>query len=318
MTATFEHARPSACPACNAAPAAEHLAELPKDATLMLSLPGIHCAGCISGVEKALAAVPGVHSARVNLTLRRAAVEAGPEVTAEDLTAVLDRAGYEAHELDAGVLATTEADRQGKDLLMRLAVAFFAMMNVMLLSVAVWSGAEGVTRDMMHWISAAIAIPAVVFSGRPFYVSAWGALRGGRLNMDVPITLAIALAVGTSLYETMMSGHHAYFDAAHHAVFLSSGRALSRPPHAGLARSAAQELAALEVPRALRVTAAGDETVAAAELAVGDHRPCEARRSHSRRRHRDGGAVGTRPLADDGREPAGLMPGRGWRSAPVK
>jgi Cu2+-exporting ATPase len=214
MTATFEHARPSACPACNAAPAAEHLAELPKDATLMLSLPGIHCAGCISGVEKALVAVPGVRSARVNLTLRRAAVEAGPEVTAEDLTAVLDRAGYEAHELDAGVLATTEADRQGKDLLMRLAVAFFAMMNVMLLSVAVWSGAEGVTRDMMHWISAAIAIPAVVFSGRPFYVSAWSALRGGRLNMDVPITLAIALAVGTSLYETMMSGHHAYFDAA--------------------------------------------------------------------------------------------------------
>jgi Cu2+-exporting ATPase len=157
MTATFEHARPSACPACNAAPAAEHLAELPKDATLMLSLPGIHCAGCISGVEKVLNAVPGVRSARVNLTLRRAAVEAGPEVTADDLTAVLDRAGYEAHELDAGVLATTEADRQGKDLLMRLAVAFFAMMNVMLLSVAVWSGAEGFTRDMMHWISAAIA-----------------------------------------------------------------------------------------------------------------------------------------------------------------
>jgi Cu2+-exporting ATPase len=270
MTATFEHARPSACPACNAAPAAEHLAELPKDATLMLSLPGIHCAGCISGVEKALNAVPGVRSARVNLTLRRAAVEAGPEVTAEDLTAVLDRAGYEAHELDAGVLATTEADRQGKDLLMRLAVAFFAMMNVMLLSVAVWSGAEGFTRDMMHWISAAIAIPAVVFSGRPFYVSAWGALRGGRLNMDVPITLAIVLAVGTSLYETMMSGHHAYFDAAIMlCFFLLGGRYLDHRTRAS-ARSAAQELAALEVPRALRVTAAGEETVAAAELAVGD------------------------------------------------
>src|SRR6056297_1645561 len=196
MTATFEHAKPGACAACNVAPAAEHLAELPKDATLMLSLPGIHCAGCISGVEKALKAFPGVRSARVNLTLRRAAVEAAPDVTAQDLTQLLERAGYEAHELDPGVLATTEADRQGRDLLMRLAVAFFAMMNVMLLSVAVWAGAEGVTRDMMHWISAAIAIPAVVFSGRPFYVSAWGALRGGRLNMDVPITLAIVLAVG--------------------------------------------------------------------------------------------------------------------------
>ncbi len=270
MTATFEHVRPSACPACNAAPAAEHMAELPKDARLMLSLPGIHCAGCISGVEKVLAAVPGVKEARVNLTLRRASVQAGPEVSAEALCTALERAGYEAHELDPGVLATTTADRQGRDLLMRLAVAFFAMMNVMLLSVAVWSGAEGVTRDMMHWISAAIAIPAVIFSGRPFYVSAWSALRAQRLNMDVPITLAIVLAVGTSLYETIHSGHHAYFDAAIAlCTFLLAGRYLDHRTRAS-ARSAAQELAALEVPRALRLSAAGEETVSVAELRVGD------------------------------------------------
>lgn len=274
MTTTFEHverARPGGCPACNVAPAAEHLAELPKDAQLMLSLPGIHCAGCISGVEKALGAIKGVKSARVNLTLRRAAIQAEPGVTAEDLTRVLEAAGYEAHELDPGVLATTAADKAGRDLLMRLAVSFFAMMNVMLLSVAVWSGAEGVTRDMMHWISAAIAIPAVLFAGQPFYVSAMGALRGGRLNMDVPITLAIALAVATSLYETMQSGEHAYFDAAVMlCFFLLSGRYLDYRTRAS-ARSAAQELAALEVPRALRLLVDGrEETVAAAELSVGD------------------------------------------------
>lgn len=270
MTATFEHIRPSACPACNVAPAAEHLAELPKEAALMLSLPGIHCAGCISGVERALLAVPGVTEARVNLTLRRAAVQAGPAVSAEMLCTALARAGYEAHELDPGVLATTTADRQGRDLLMRLAVAFFAMMNVMLLSVAVWSGADGVTRDMMHWISAAIAIPAVIFSGRPFYASAWGALRAWRLNMDVPITLAIVLAVGTSLYETMHSGHHAYFDAAIAlCTFLLAGRYLDHRTRAS-ARSAAQELAALEVPRALRITDGAEETVAVADLRVGD------------------------------------------------
>ena len=270
MTATFEHLRPSACPACNAAPAAEHLAELPRDATLMLSLPGIHCAGCISGVERALAAVPGVREARVNLTLRRAAVQAAPGVTAEALAEVLERAGYEAHELDPGVLAVTEADRQGRDLLMRLAVAFFAMMNVMLLSVAVWSGAEGVTRDMMHWISAAIAIPAVIFAGRPFYVSAWSALRAWRINMDVPITTAILLALGTSLIETALSGHHAYFDAAVMlCFFLLAGRYLDYRTRAA-ARSAAQELAALEVPRAILLTPEGERTVPAAELARGD------------------------------------------------
>jgi Cu2+-exporting ATPase len=153
---------------------------------------------------------------------------------------------------------------------MRLAVAFFAMMNVMLLSVAVWSGAEGVhpRHDALdqrgHRASGGRVLGAALLR------LGLGALRGGRLNMDVPITLAIALAVGTSLYETMMSGHHAYFDAAIMlCFFLLGGRYLDHRTRAS-ARSAAQELAALEVPRALRVTAAGEETVAAAELAVGD------------------------------------------------
>lgn len=272
MTAFADPQRPSACPACDAAPLAEEIAArvAPKNARLMLALPGIHCAGCISGVERILTGLPGVRDARVNLTLRRAAVEAGPEVEAEALCAALNEAGYEAHELDPGVLASTEIDARGRALLMRLAVAVFAMMNVMLLSVAVWSGADGVTRDMMHWISAAIAIPAVIFCGQPFYTSAFAALRGGRLNMDVPITLAIALAVGTSLYETMLSGEHAYFDAAIAlCTFLLAGRYLDHRTRA-TARSAAQELAALEVPRALRLTGQGTETVAAADLRPGD------------------------------------------------
>lgn len=236
----------------------------------MLAVPGIHCAGCISGVERVLHAIPGVRDARVNLTLRRVAVEADLEIEADALCAVLTDAGYEAHELDPGVLAATEIDARGRALLMRLAVAVFAMMNVMLLSVAVWAGADGVTRDMMHWISAAIAIPAVIFCGQPFYASAYSALKAGRLNMDVPITLAIVLAVGTSLYETTQSGEHAYFDAAIAlCTFLLAGRYLDHRTRAN-ARSAAQELAALEVPRALLMTGQTTQTVGIADLRPGD------------------------------------------------
>ncbi|MFP4303666.1 MAG: heavy metal translocating P-type ATPase [Rhodosalinus sp.] len=263
----------SACPACSAAPAAAEIAErrAARDGTrIALSLPKIHCAGCIAGVERALTAEPGVRSARVNLTLKRATVEADDGVTAADLIPALARAGYEAHELDAGALAATETDRAGRDLLMRMAVAGFAMMNVMLLSIAVWSGAEGPTRDLFHWVSAAIALPAIAFSAQPFFLNAWGALRAGRLNMDVPISLAIALAVVTSLWETALSGEHAYFDAAVALTFfLLAGRWLDHRTRA-VARSAAEELAALEVPRATRLRDGAEETVSVAELAVGD------------------------------------------------
>lgn len=263
----------SACPACDALPAAEKLAakeQAPSKAQIALSVPTVHCGACISAVETALQRHQGVRSARVNLTLKRALVEADASVTASELADVLTATGYEAHELDLGMLSATDADKAGRDLLMRLGLAGFAAMNVMLLSVSVWSGADDATRDLFHWISAAIALPAIAFTGKPFYVSAWSALKAKRLNMDVPIVLAILLALITSLWETMLSGHHAYFDAALTLVFfLLAGRYLDHRTRA-IARSAAEELSALEVPRAIRVQNGKEETIAIAEVAVGD------------------------------------------------
>lgn len=262
----------SACPACVAAPGAQALAEqaLHKDAHIALSLPTIHCSACISTVEKALAGAPGVKSARVNLTLKRATIDADYGVEADQLVKVLENAGFEAHELDAGQLSATQNDRVGRDLLMRMAVSGFAMMNVMLLSVAVWSGATDATRDLFHWISAAIALPTLAFSGLPFYKSAWSALRVGRSNMDVPIVTALVLAVVASLWETALSGHHAYFDAAVALVFfLLTGRYLDHRTRA-IARSAAQELSALEVPRATALRDGAEVQLPVAQLRIGD------------------------------------------------
>ncbi|KAJ54878.1 ATPase [Actibacterium mucosum KCTC 23349] len=260
----------SACPACDAAPLARETASRAIGDKLILSLPTIHCAACISAVERGLAGLPGLKDARVNLTLKRVTLTTAPGFPATDAITRLADIGYEAHELDPGQLTQTAAARTGRDLLMRLGVAGFAMMNVMLLSVAVWSGAEAATRDMFHWISAAIALPTIAFSAQPFFRNAWRALSVRRLNMDVPISLAILLAGAMSLWEVAHSGHHAYFDAALSLTFfLLAGRYLDHRSRA-VARSAAQELAALDVPRALRVRHGKAEEVAVDTLTPGD------------------------------------------------
>ncbi|MGL4279519.1 MAG: heavy metal translocating P-type ATPase, partial [Albidovulum sp.] len=262
----------SACPACVAAPAAETIAakRAAREAGIVLSLPTAHCAACISDVERALSTVPGVRSARVNLTLKRVSVAALPSVGADQMIARLAAIGYPAHELDPGLLSTTATDRQGRDLLMRLGVAGFAMMNIMLLSFAVWSGAEAATRDLFHWISAAIALPTLAFSGQPFFKSAFASIKARRLGMDVPISLALILASAISLFETFKGGEHAYFDAAVSlCFFLLAGRYLDYRSRAA-ARSAAEELAALEVPRATCLRPEGEVIVPIADLAPGD------------------------------------------------
>ncbi|MCY4153644.1 MAG: heavy metal translocating P-type ATPase [Aestuariivita sp.] len=237
---------------------------------LVIALPGIHCQNCIAAVEKALEQHSKVVSARVNLTLKRVFIEAVPSVSATELMSVLNTAGFEAHELGPTISEVSQEDKAGRDLLMRVAVAAFATMNVMMLSISVWSGAENATRDLFHWISAAITLPAIVYSAQPFFRNAWSSVKARRMNMDVPIVFAILLALMTSLWETMLSGHHAYFDAAMALTFfLLVGRYLDHRTRIA-ARSAAKELSAMEVTRAWRLEDGKPVAVAAESLVVGD------------------------------------------------
>jgi Cu2+-exporting ATPase len=209
-----------------------------------LSVPDIHCGGCILRIEKAIGALAGVEHARVNLSTRRVTIRWRAEIPPPFIATLRD-IGYDAHLHDA------EADRKDgtlSALLRALAVAGFAAGNIMLLSVSIWSGAEPATRDAFHWLSALIALPALVYSGRVFFRSAWRSLRHGRTNMDVPISLGVLLAFAMSLYETLHHGPHAYFDASVTLLFfLLIGRTLdhmmrekARAAVKGLARLAAR------------------------------------------------------------------------------
>ena len=188
--------------------------------------------------------------------------------------------GYEAH------LFALEQDAKDPELarlVKALAVAGFCAMNIMLLSVSVWSGADASTRQAFHLISALLALPALLYSGRIFYASAWSALRHGRTNMDVPISIGVSLAFALSLYDTLHNAPHAYFDAATSLLFfLLIGRTLdhvmrerARSAVAGLARLAPRGATILRDGRPLYVPVSEIEPGATVLVAAGERVPVD-------------------------------------------
>ena len=244
-------------------------------ATMDVVVDGIHCGGCIGRIERSLKMVPGLEDARLNFTNRRLTLTWNdPAFDPGEAIRLLEGMGYHANPFRLQSVEQQDA-AQFKFLLRCLAVSGFAAMNIMLLSVSVWSGnvtdITPETRDLFHWLSAAIALPAAAYAGQPFFRSAWSALKARHTNMDVPISLGILLALGLSLYETAHSTEHAYFDSAIMLIFfLLCGRVLDQMMRRRT-RAVAGNLAALKSDTAFRLMDNGELVqVPSAALRVGD------------------------------------------------
>nr|WP_310204611.1 heavy metal translocating P-type ATPase [Ancylobacter sp. 3268] len=238
------------------------------------AIEGIDCAACIDEIEDAVEGLPGIAEARLNYTSHRLAVAWRAAADPAAVFAALTGIGYKAYPFGADTAEQIERNI-ARHLLRCLAVAGFAAMNIMLLSVSVWSGnvsdIDPETRDLFHWLSALIALPACAYAGQPFFHSALRALRNRALNMDVPITLGVMLALGVSVYETLHHAEHAYFDSAVMLLFfLLTGRYLDHAMRRKT-RIEASNLAALKAETANRLDAAGGITlVPAAAVKPGD------------------------------------------------
>ncbi len=229
---------------------ARHIETLPDGTrTLTLALDGLQCGACVWLIEQVLAREPGLLQGRVNMTTRRLRLAwRGALTDADHFVAAVERLGYRLVPFDPAAVAAAD-DRTGRMLLRALAVAGFASANVMTNSIAVWAGFDqgmgSATRSLLYWVSALIAMPAIAYAGRPFFRSAFAALRAGRTNMDVPVSLGVLMVTAMSLWETLQGGRHAYFDSVVTLLFfLLIGRVLDHRAR-GEARATAQQLLAL-------------------------------------------------------------------------
>ncbi|MBY5333687.1 cadmium-translocating P-type ATPase [Rhizobium leguminosarum] len=237
---------------------------------ITLSVPDMRCGACMALLESTLGRHPEVHMARANLTAKRVTIHWQAENgSPPDFAALIGTIGYTAVLPAEG---RDQPDGEVSGLLRALAVAGFCSMNIMVLSVSVWAGADPATRQTLHLMSAALALPAVIYSGATFYRSAWRALVHGRANMDVPVSIGVLLSFGLSVYDTFAEGRQAYFEASTSLLFvLLVGRTLDHLMRRK-AHSAATALAEM-MPKGANVIRADGriEYVPLNEIAPGTH-----------------------------------------------
>jgi Cu2+-exporting ATPase len=245
-----------------------------REASLILE--GITCAACVWLNERHVQALPGVVEFRVNYSTHRAQVRWDPEQLAlSDILRAIRDIGYHAHPFDPGT-RDRAFERERRVALRRLAVAGLGMMQIMMLAVALWLGADdsehGNVLQFIRWIAAALTTPVVLYAALPFFRSAWRDLRHRQLGMDVPVSLAIISTYLASLYSVALgTGEHVYFESvAMFVFFLLASRYLETMARQR-ASQAIDRLDRLIPALATRIEADGSEQqVPVVELAPGD------------------------------------------------
>ncbi|WP_456444692.1 heavy metal translocating P-type ATPase [Thiolapillus sp.] len=244
-----------------------------QEREIHLLVEGIHCAACVWLIEHTLGKLPGVISAQVNLSAKRLLLRWDNErIKLSEIIAALARVGYSATPFDPEA-AEGILKKQTRDLLFRITFAGFTMMNLLWVSIALYSGADqGEYRSLFHWVGFALATPTLFYSGWPFLKGAWTSLRTGHLGMDLPIALGATVTWAYSTWVTFLDlpDHHVYFDTVVNFIFvILIGRHLE-----GVSKrhavAATQRLLDLQPRVALLVQDDGEKTVPIRRVQPGD------------------------------------------------
>lgn len=187
-----------------------------------INVSDMHCAACSDKIRNALNSFEQIRALQFNPVRRQVFVTHSEDLASTALLEQIELAGFRPHlENDTSV-----EWQQSRDLLKRLGIAGLAMMQVMMVQIALYAGAfhgieEGMRR-LLEYTALLFCVPVVTYAAVPFFRSASVSLRHG-VNMDVPIALAIAIAFVASLASTLRGVGEVYYDSVVMFTFLMLG-----------------------------------------------------------------------------------------------
>lgn len=187
-------------------------------------LEGMHCASCVFVIEKLPEFMPGVLSARVNLTT--SSVDLfwdSTSVSLSEIARTLDRLGYHPHPPQHN-----DAERifrlENRKHLIRLGIAGACAGNVMLIAFALYAGMfTGMAAEhlnLFRWTSAALALVSIVWPGHVFFKGAFTAIKTRSPHIDLPVALGITIGGLAGLINSIRGTGEVYFDSLTVLIFL--------------------------------------------------------------------------------------------------
>ena len=192
----------------------------PDGMTIRFYLEGLNCTACLWLLEKLPTFCPDAASARVNMAASTIEIKRTPSGSFAAIARTLNRFGYRPHPLRDTEEAVKLRTRERRNDIIRIGVAGAATGNIMILAVSLYGGATGALALQFRWLSALLALPVLTYCAWPFYRSALSSIKSRHLNLDVPIVVAIAAGVATSLWALLTSAETVYFDSLSMLVFL--------------------------------------------------------------------------------------------------
>ncbi|MCS5586713.1 MAG: heavy metal translocating P-type ATPase [Gammaproteobacteria bacterium] len=245
----------------------------PDTKTITLISDTIHCAACVWLIERALSSMDGVNWVRVNLTDKRIRICWEDEKISLSLTMkTLADLGYAAMPYEQNI-AEAAQQRKNKSMLYRIGFAGFTMMNLLWISIALYTGAsDGKYHEYFQWLGFALATPTLFYAGYPFLKNAYFGIKSRYMNMDIPISIG---ALTTYFYSTYVlfgfsSKGEVYFDTVVNFIFvILIGRYLEASSKKS-ALSASTSLQQLQPNVALVKTTGGELIKPISTIEIGD------------------------------------------------
>ena len=182
-----------------------------------LILEGIHCAACVWLNEKVLYDTKGVVEANINFTTNKARVVFNSDILKlSDIIKKIRSIGYNAYAYDSSI-ADKEASKAKQDYFVRMMVAVVCTMNIMMLSVAKYTGFfTGMSlevKNMIHLAEFILTTPVLFFSGFVFYKGAYFGLKNRIVNMDLLVSSGATMTYVYSLFVLFGAKGESYFDS---------------------------------------------------------------------------------------------------------